>query len=158
MESREEERKSSDAAPETEVELEAFRQQWRQEVLARNKKSGESSTKTQDDARNTKSRSEAARSVTVGASTARRREDYSEAIEPRTYHDLPDKEEQLKLGVDGQDHDRNVHKEPSNALEHYERAVEKETQGNLGESMRHYRKAFKVRPHSFPLHSFLYIC
>ncbi|EGP83469.1 uncharacterized protein MYCGRDRAFT_77140 [Zymoseptoria tritici IPO323] len=144
MESREEERKSSDAAPETEVELEAFRQQWRQEVLARNKKSGESSTKTQDDARNTKSRSEAARSVTVGASTARRREDYSEAIEPRTYHDLPDKEEQLKLGVDGQDHDRNVHKEPSNALEHYERAVEKETQGNLGESMRHYRKAFKL--------------
>jgi hypothetical protein len=30
-------------------------------------------------------------------------------------------------------------------LEHYERAVERETQGNLGESMRHYRIAFKVR-------------
>ncbi|KJX93116.1 f-box domain-containing protein [Zymoseptoria brevis] len=144
MENTKEERRLSDAAPETEAELEAFRQQWRQEVLARNKKSGESSAKAQDAGSNTKTRQESSRLNVIGASTARRREDYSEAIEPRTYHDLPDKEEQLKLGIEGQDHDRNVNKEPSNALEHYERAVEKETQGNLGESMRHYRKAFKL--------------
>jgi F-box protein 9 len=152
MEAKNDERKMSNAAPETEAELEAFRRQWREEVLARNKKSGDSSAKPQDDVRNIKSRPDAARSNVAGTSTARRKEDYSEAIEPRTYHDLPDKEEQLKLGVEGQDHDRNINKEPSSALEHYERAVEKETQGNLGESMRHYRKAFKVRPsHLNPL-------
>lgn len=71
-------------------------------------------------------------------------QDLYDEVEPRAYHDLPDKEELKKLGVDGQNHDRNPYKEPSTALEHYERAVEKETQGNLGDSMRHYRRAFKV--------------
>ncbi|EMC99945.1 hypothetical protein BAUCODRAFT_30368 [Baudoinia panamericana UAMH 10762] len=35
-------------------------------------------------------------------------------------------------------------REPSTALEHYERAVEKETTGQLGDSIKHYRKAFKL--------------
>lgn len=34
--------------------------------------------------------------------------------------------------------------EPQSALEHYEKAVEKENQGNLGDSLDLYRKAFKV--------------
>ncbi len=34
--------------------------------------------------------------------------------------------------------------EPVTALEHYEKAVEKETIGNLGESLSLYRKAFRV--------------
>ncbi|KAI7151441.1 hypothetical protein KC324_g15114, partial [Hortaea werneckii] len=80
------------------------------------------------------------------SSSARRREviDYSEEVEPKTYHDLPDKEEQLKLGTEGQDRDRRHAQEPTSALEHYERAVEKETQGHLGDSIQHYRRAFKL--------------
>jgi F-box protein 9 len=35
--------------------------------------------------------------------------------------------------------------EPVSALEHYEKAVEKEAVGNLGDSLRLYRKAFRVR-------------
>ncbi|KAF2857635.1 hypothetical protein K470DRAFT_193489, partial [Piedraia hortae CBS 480.64] len=35
-------------------------------------------------------------------------------------------------------------KEPSSALEHYERAVEKESVGQLGESIHHYRAAFRL--------------
>jgi F-box protein 9 len=35
--------------------------------------------------------------------------------------------------------------EPVSALEHYERAVEKEAAGNLGDSLKLYRKAFRVR-------------
>ena len=35
-------------------------------------------------------------------------------------------------------------KEPESALEHYERAVEKETQGNLGVSLSHYRRAYRL--------------
>ena len=74
--------------------------------------------------------------------------DYSEDVEPRAYHDLPDKEEQLRLGEEGQNHDRDVNKEPSTALEHYERAVDKETTGQLGDRLRHYRTAFKVGLHT----------
>jgi F-box protein 9 len=35
-------------------------------------------------------------------------------------------------------------REPRSALEHYEKAVERESQGNLGDSLSLYRKAFKV--------------
>lgn len=134
-------------APSTEAELEAFRQKWRDEVSARNKKPGEPARRDAGQPKKERQKSDAAKPTALaGPSTARRREDYSEELEPKAYHDLPDKEEQLRLGVEGQDHDRNLFKEPSSALEHYERAVEKETQGNLSESMRHYRKAFKVRP------------
>lgn len=37
-----------------------------------------------------------------------------------------------------------VDKEPESALEHYEKAVERESQGNLGDSLNLYRKAFRV--------------
>lgn len=133
----------SNAAQETEAELETFRQQWRDEVTARNKQPQGTLGRAQDEPNGQRGNNVAA----AGPSTARRKEaaDYSEEIEPKAYHDLPDKEEQLKLGVEGQGHDRNASKEPSSALEHYERAVEKETTGQLGDSMQHYRKAFKVR-------------
>lgn len=36
-------------------------------------------------------------------------------------------------------------REPVSALDHYERAVEKEAAGSLGDSLRLYRKAFRVR-------------
>jgi F-box protein 9 len=35
-------------------------------------------------------------------------------------------------------------REPRSALEHYEKAVERESQGSLGDSLNLYRKAFKV--------------
>lgn len=35
-------------------------------------------------------------------------------------------------------------KEPNSALEHYEKAVEKESQGSLGDSLSHYRKAYRL--------------
>jgi F-box protein 9 len=34
--------------------------------------------------------------------------------------------------------------EPNTALEHFERAVEKEAAGKLGDSLQHYRKAYRV--------------
>lgn len=136
------------SVPETEAELETFRRQWREEVSARNKKPNEHTQKPQNLPKKERQKSDATKPTSLpGPSTARRKDDYSEELEPRTYHDLPDKEEQLRLGAEGQDHDRDLFREPSNALEHYERAVEKETQGNLSESMRHYRRAFKVCHH-----------
>ncbi|KAJ5919864.1 hypothetical protein N7454_009699 [Penicillium verhagenii] len=39
---------------------------------------------------------------------------------------------------------RKDHHEPRSALEHFERAVEKEAAGNLGDSLQHYRKAYRL--------------
>jgi F-box protein 9 len=39
---------------------------------------------------------------------------------------------------------RRAQQEPNSALEHFERAVEKEAAGNLGDSLQHYRKAYRV--------------
>lgn len=143
---------SMDPVPENEAELEAFRQKWREEVSTRNKKPGESSKKTSERgvAWDTKAPQPVHDASVVGPSTARRKDDFNEEVAPKAYHDLPDKEEQLRLGAEGQDHDHNrdLYREPSSALEHYEKAVEKETQGQLGESLKHYRKAFKVRSRS----------
>lgn len=143
----------SNTAPEAEAELEAFRQRWREEVSSRNKKPEDARRSTNVGPREQKPRSIAQPSLAAGPSTARRKDvtDYADEVEPKGYHDLPDKEEQLKLGAEGQDHDREVNKQPSSALEHYEHAVEKETTGQLGDSITHYRRAFKVCfliPHS----------
>ncbi|KAI7362093.1 hypothetical protein KC354_g7564 [Hortaea werneckii] len=137
-----------------EAELEAFRQRWREEVQARNRQPAPhpqpQSSQSQPERREQRKTHHVAQPASVVApgpsSSARRREviDYSEEVEPKTYHDLPDKEEQLKLGTEGQDRDRRHAQEPTSALEHYERAVEKETQGHLGDSIQHYRRAFKL--------------
>jgi F-box protein 9 len=134
---------STTPAPDAEAELQRFRDQWRAEVARTRNPTSHSSTEEKIPEH---WRSNVALPA-PGPSAARRKaiQDLSDEVEPRSYHDLPDKEELLKLGHEGQNHDRDVYKEPTTALEHYERAVEKETQGNLGDSMRHYRRAFKVR-------------
>lgn len=130
----------SDDAP-TESELDRFREQWRQEV-ARNRRPEPRTTTTRTERKRPPPQQQ--REVHAGPSQPRNVVDYSEQIEPKSYHDLPDKEAHMKLVNAGQDHDRDLFKEPVTALEHYERAVEKETQGQLGDSLKHYRQAFKV--------------
>jgi F-box protein 9 len=55
--------------------------------------------------------------------------------------------EQLSLGRVDEDAllSQIPRREPRSALEHFERAVEKEAEGNLGDSLHHYRKAYRVR-------------
>lgn len=153
-----------DPPGETEAELEAFRQQWRQEVSQRNKKLESTSDETRPSYKEQRRRSIARKKAALAAgpsSTARRKEaaDGSDEIEPKVYHDLPDKEEHLKLGEASGEHDRTKYKEiePRSALEHYEQAVEKETQGSLGDSLNLYRKAFKVSiaPHTVGVNAML---
>lgn len=127
------------------AELEAFRQQWVEEVSARNRQQASGQNTTTSPRR--ESKAQRTRPAAASFSKTRRKEaDYSEELEPRAYHDLPDKEEYLKLGTEGQNHDRQaLFKEPVSALEHYELAVEREAQGNFSESMKHYYIADKVR-------------
>ena len=142
------------SALDAEAELERFREQWREEV-SRSKRTGTAAHASSYEIRSPR-RKDGDATQPAGPSTARRRDilHFSEEVEPRAYHDLPDKEELLKLGVEGQNHDRDPNKEPSSALEHYEHAVERETQGQLGDSIKHYRRAFKVRA-TATSHSFL---
>lgn len=138
-------------ASDAEAELEAFRQRWREEVSARSKKPEHTSDRSRNEPREQKRKEQLPTSSAAGSLTTIRRRDpaeQSEDVEPQAYHDLPDKEEHLRLGAEGQDHDRTPSSEPSSALEHYEHAVERETQGQLGDSIKHYRKAFRVRPFS----------
>lgn len=126
----------SQKEPGAEAELEAFRNEWRAEVSARTQQDTNEDveqSKKQDrrrDARN-------AQSYTKIQPV----EEYVDELEPKSYHDLPDREEQLRLSNAGQRHDR---QEPSTALEHYERGVERESEGQLGDSLMHYRTAFKM--------------
>lgn len=137
---------SDNPAPETEAELEAFRQRWREEVSARNKRSEPSGASQTGESQGRQSK-QTSSAYAPGPSATRRKEElqFSEDLAPNAYHDLPNKEDYLKLGAEGQNHDRaSIFKEPTSALEHYERAVEKEGHGMLGDSLAHYRKAFKV--------------
>ena len=132
---------------EAEAELEAFRRRWREEVARKQKKHGETSDKSTHESKNQRRKSIAPPPSSAAGSSSLRRSDGAndhDDFAPQPYHDLPDKEEQLKLGKEGQSSDRNISNEPESALEHYEHAVEKETHGNLRDSLHHYRTAFRV--------------
>ncbi|KAI9834970.1 MAG: hypothetical protein M1819_002693 [Sarea resinae] len=135
-------------------ELESFRRRWREEVLARSK-GKESSSATQV---------ASSPSVTSSASTSILKShgisrgppptenpinvDETDEVEPNAYHDLEDKDDERRVGTGkGKESDeatRNRNKEPKSALEHYEKAVEKEAAGSLGDSLNHYRKAYRL--------------
>ncbi|KAF2237491.1 hypothetical protein EV356DRAFT_511611 [Viridothelium virens] len=129
----------------TEAELESFRRKWREEVSARARGSG-SSSPSAGKAYESHHDNRPKRAPPAGPSAPLARASKigeSDEIEPRTYHDLPNKEESLRLDSD-RTHIEESNREPRSALEHYEKAVERETQGSLGDSVSLYRKAFKL--------------
>lgn len=132
--------------------LEQFRQQWQQEVK----------TKTQEKA-STTSRTRRESGNTDGQPRIRPERPINRPIARHPLADVPDevappsspsssKHSKVLKRVDrivGEDLDEDEfaklgQTEPKSAIEHYERAVEKEGQGNLGESLFHYRKAFRL--------------
>ena len=130
-------------ADDTAEELNRFRQQWQEEVEAKSKGSNQiSKNKT-----GPKATSSAAKSLKLPPPSASVSQepihDEHEGFDGG-YHDLQNKDETSKLGLSGTGKHPSSKAEPSSALEHYERAVEKESAGNLGDSLNHYRKAYKV--------------
>lgn len=135
-------------------ELESFREQWRAEVRAKQPTTSGSQHQSSSTSTN---QAETSRRITAPGPPPRPTahlshgklkaldtdDDYVEPLafdDPETAKSVqsispPDKE-------DG---------EPVTALDHYERAVEKESQGSLGDSLMLYRKAFRVRPISLRL-------
>lgn len=127
----------SDAPAES--ELESFRQRWREEVSSRPKPTAPTQTY------NKPASSEPARSLGHYWLPAENAPRPNEGGEGRAYHDIEEKEHYLSLKHASEREKGLGSSEPTSALEHYEQAVERETQGNLGDSISLYRRAFKVR-------------
>lgn len=126
---------------ESNPDLESFRQKWKEEVSA-------------------KAKSESKKASNAGPSTSSRRpqpaprlgkdravkpsEADEEALDPQISHKLAGASGLPSDGYEENFGGSSTSGEPQSALEHYEKAVERETQGSLGDSLTHYRKAFKV--------------
>lgn len=127
----------------TEAELENFRQKWREEVSKKAKGKAPSTAAPARATQASSSRTPATKSNAPEISAHARHQSVEEIdeVEPHTYHDLEEKQHGRRLDETAPPA---AAKEPSSALEHYEKAVEKESQGSLGDSVNLYRKAFRV--------------
>lgn len=124
---------------ESNPELESFRQQWRAEVSARGgNKKAETSSRTKH---LRKPAFERLASTSIIEPTDEEEGD-DHATEPQIYQSLAGPSRSDSFSADKSK--AGIKREPSSALEHYEKAVEKETQGSLGDSLDLYRKAFRV--------------
>lgn len=126
-------------------DLESFRQQWRAEVTAKTKggPSRPQPKSTQQPVKPAGRRPSTVPKPTVAIRKDGHGDDSSseEDDEDKSEHKAPRQGTHID---DNDDFTKAVTKEPHSALEHYERAVERETQGNLGDSLKLYRKAFRM--------------
>jgi F-box protein 9 len=131
---------------ESNSELEKFRRQWQDEVLRRQNAPSQAGGSRVSQARGPGR--DASPNLKVGGPSISKSHAYDDEYQGRTYDfdDLEAKEAARQLGTTGS----GIHPESSSkvedmsALECYEKAVESETQGKLGESLELYRRAFRV--------------
>ena len=132
---------------ESNAELESFRQTWKEEVSARTNAEGKKAS-------NAISSSSTRRPQHGLQRGPERTVKQSEALEQSEAEDET-YDSHISRTLDGKNGapsggDEEVFdsgsgpQEPQSAIEHYELAVEREAQGSLGDSLNHYRKAFKV--------------
>ncbi|KAL9618872.1 MAG: hypothetical protein Q9160_006462 [Pyrenula sp. 1 TL-2023] len=131
------------------AELEKFRRQWKDEVSARSRQSKEIPTSSLGDAidRSTEpQRSKPPRPTKIppthhpAADTQHDGQSDDDEINTGLSEDL----ERSKIGEEHEWLQRTAAREPKSAIEHYEKGVEKEVQGKLGDSLSHYRKAYRL--------------
>jgi F-box protein 9 len=137
------------------AELESFRRQWREEVARRSKPTDSAPA---SDAAPPSAAPIVSPTVlsatrpppTRHAATDRKGLD-QEGPAPASFdpEELAQQVGELSVTQEEEDEEedgftRRAQQEPNSALEHFERAVEKEAAGNLGDSLQHYRKAFRV--------------
>ncbi|KAF9883819.1 hypothetical protein FE257_002756 [Aspergillus nanangensis] len=127
------------------AELESFRRKWREEVARRTKPNKPAPAQPRPSAPST---SRAPTQLPPAHHEALERKEVDDEETPAALDpgEIVQGVSQLSLqrpdedGFDSQAH----RKEPKSALEHFERAVEKEAEGNLGDSLQHYRKAYRL--------------
>ncbi|RDW90578.1 putative F-box protein (Pof7) [Aspergillus mulundensis] len=129
------------------AELESFRRQWREEVSRKTKPNN-----APGPSRSTPGRPTAAQPrhfpPTRHEAFARKEED-EEGPAAYSQNDIAQRLDRLSLAKPEEEdafhlHSRKPRAEPTSALEHFERAVEREAEGNLGDSLQHYRKAYRL--------------
>lgn len=148
-------------AGETNAELERFRQQWQREVTQRAKGlSSAAINKAVRPPRPSQDRGGVISPERAAPPLIRRQtsevEGHVEEAGSNGYHDLEDIDEARRLGDSGDKTHPSNRREPSSALDHYELAVERESEGSLGDSLNHYRKAYRVGIRSFHLETVHY--
>src|SRR5271156_5949141 len=128
---------------ESDSALEQFRQQWREEVMARSKNKDKRKLDGQQEA---SQRPKPSLRPPPSHSAALVKDDDEGHGAGEVGPSMIERIEGLVIrGVDEDEFTaRGSSVEPRSALEHYEKAVEKESQGNLGESLSHYRKAYRL--------------
>lgn len=131
------------------AELEQFRRQWKDEVSARSRQDKEFPANDSSDAtaRSTEPpRSKPPRPTKIPPAhhpaADAKHDDQSDDDEVNT--DLSGALQKSTIGEDDEWLQRPAAREPTSAIEHYEKAVEKEVQGKLGDSLSHYRKAYRL--------------
>ncbi|CRG84577.1 hypothetical protein PISL3812_01843 [Talaromyces islandicus] len=125
------------------AELNAFRRQWREEVSRRNKPS---LSKQNDTSSWQLAGSHLDKLPPTRHEAADRKEEVEEDL-ARGYEEIVERTEQhltLRTADEEDTFQRVPQKEPCSALEHFEKAVEKEAEGSLGDSLAHYRKAYRL--------------
>ncbi|KAK6949176.1 hypothetical protein Daesc_009250 [Daldinia eschscholtzii] len=141
-------------------ELESFREQWRAEVSARSRNSA--SSQQQQQQRTTSTQGGSSSTITTTVNRPPKRNEFTHRKSgSKTIHQLEDEEEYYqaqhfdeldtsksvtgqKLGRHDGDSTKDKDQEPQTALDFYEKAVEREASGKLGDSLQLYRKAFRM--------------
>lgn len=138
---------------ESNPELESFRAQWKAEVQAKHAIPGPSRQQQQNQQNRAAAGPSAAARTThapgpkgrLAPSTKKPvAQDYDGDYVPVQSFDEAAGITPATPALDGGLPKAAEQREPASALEHYEKAVEKEVAGNLGDSLRLYRKAFRV--------------
>ena len=124
-----------------EAELEKFRQQWKEEVSAKTKKQPEPRAGLSGVESTSSHKTTAPPRTSQPTAIPKQSLHDDDDVVPMAYHDVDQKQAGRRLDeVAGASSSR----QPETALEHYEKAVEREGQGSLGDSLSLYRKAFRM--------------
>ncbi|EIT78600.1 hypothetical protein AO1008_00240 [Aspergillus oryzae 100-8] len=126
------------------AELESFRRQWREEVTRRTKQA-KPSTPRPISTTGPSSIVRPSQFPPTRHEASLRKEDDEEGGTPFGSSEIIQGVSNLNIANDEDVfHSHGTRKEPKSALEHFERAVERESEGKLGDSLHHYRKAYKL--------------
>jgi F-box protein 9 len=127
----------------SEAELERFRREWQEEVRARDRRVPEKQVPRPQPS--SSSSGNAYQASRPAPQPPKRGPEVDDRV-GYNFDNLEELEQNRTLGIsgDGVHPEAAKRKEPTTALEYYERAVESETQGKLGESVAHYRRAFRL--------------
>ena len=131
-------------------ELESFRKEWQEEVRRGRSKSSqqEPSSSSTGDPQVSRPAEKNLQILKPPASSSTQYDEDDDSL-AHTYHDLESKDDALRLGSSSDVREKPLWpSEPKTALDHYERAVERETAGKLGDSVSLYRQAFRVCSYS----------